>query len=124
VDERRAGERFGWVGGWLGGFIWVAILSAVFAVQGRFAAAGVGLLLVCLSVATVLLGAPWRHPDTPYWKLMLPVYATLLAALAWLFWLWDGPEYLGLTHWHLLLLVPLLMPFKTVGRRRWREPDP
>jgi hypothetical protein len=125
MDEGRAGERFAWIGGWLGGFIWVALLSGIFAVQGRFAAAGAGLLLVTAAVAAIVLSAPWRHPDTPYWKLMLPVYALLFASLAWLVVLWDGsPEQAGLDVWQLPLLLLLVIPFKTVGRRTWRQPGP
>ena len=124
VDERRAGERFGWLGGWLGGFIWVAILSGVFATQGRFAAAGFGLLLVGAAVTAIALSAPWKHPDTPYWKLMLPVYALFLASLAWLVVFWDASlEEMGLNVWQLPLLLLVLIPFKTVGRRTWRQPD-
>ncbi len=119
----RAGEKFGWIGGWLGGFIWVVILSAVFLVQGRVIQGSFGLALFCLAVAVIITGAPWRHRDTPYWKLMLPVYAAFFGSIVWMVWASEGAKELGLNWWHAFLVLPLLIPFQTVGRRRWDDVD-
>jgi hypothetical protein len=119
----RAGEKFGWIGGWLGGFIWVVILSVIHLVQGRLIQGYLGLALFGLAVAVIVAGAPWRHPDTPYWQLMLPVYVVFSGSIVWLLWSSGGAKELGLNGWHVLVALPLLIPFQTVGRRRWNDFD-
>jgi len=119
--DRRKGEKIGWIGGWLGGFIWVLILSVIFLIQGRETPAVIGLVLVCLAVAFIVTGAPWRHPDTPYWKLMVPVYIAFMASIAWMVWSSRGLESLGINKWQSFLILPILIPFATVGKRRWND---
>lgn len=111
----------GWIGGWLGGFIWVVILSIIFLVQGQTTAGVLGLALSCVAVVVIMMCAPWKHPNTPYWKLMLPVYALFFGALAWAVWSYGGTEPLGLSLWSAFLLLLLLLPFATAGRRRWND---
>jgi len=69
VDRR--GEKIGWLAGWIGGFSWIAILSIIFMAKGQWASGCVGLLLLLAAWSTVVYLSPWRHPKTPYWKLML-----------------------------------------------------
>ena len=117
----RSGEKWGWTLGWLGGFIWVLILSVLMLIQGRAAPGVVGLTLAGAAVLVILASAPWKHPGTPYWQLMLPVYAMFFASLGWALWCYDGPGMLGLSGWSVFLLLPILTPFATVGRKRWSE---
>ena len=117
----RRGERIGWTGGWLGGFLWVVALSAVFFVQGKLMPAALGLVLAGVAVLVILATAPWAHPETPYWKLMLPVYALFFLCVAWGVWSYGGASGLGLSAWSAFLLLPVLSPFWTAGRRRWRD---
>ena len=120
----RSGEKTGWIGGWLGGFIWVVILAIIVLVQGKLLSGLIGLAIAGAAVAYVLVGAPWRHPDTPYWKLMLPVYVLFFVAIAWALWAADDVYSLALNRWHVFLLLPLLTPFWTTGRRRWSDSVP
>ena len=121
--QDRKGEKSGWIGGWLGGFVWVAILSIVLLFQGRVLAGIVGLVLFDAAAVLILAAAPWRHPDTPYWKLMMPVYVVFFAAIAWMMWSYGGPASLGLSPWSIFLVLPILIPFATAGRRRWNDSD-
>lgn len=121
--SRRSGERSGWIGGWLGGFIWVVILAAILLFRGEHLAGALGLAIAAAAVTCVFAGAPWKHPATPYWKLMLPIYALFFAAIAWAVRAGDGAYSFGLNPWHTLLLLPILAPFWTVGHRRWSESD-
>jgi uncharacterized protein (DUF952 family) len=118
----RGGEKAGWSVGWAGGFLWVGILAVVFLVQGNTLAGVSGLVLVAVAAAAIGAFAPWRHPDTPYWKLMLPLYALLGLSVAWAV-MAFGAGVIGLTGWSLLAFLPLLIPFGSVGGRRWREGD-
>lgn len=118
----RTGEKLGWSVGWAGGFLWVGILAAVFLVQGKAAAGLAGLGLAALAAFASLSFAPWRRPTTPYWKLMLPLYALLALSVAWAVAAF-GPREADLTWWSLLWLLPLLVPFGSVGRRRWEDGD-
>lgn len=114
----RKGERLGWALGWLGGFAWVAVLAAVFAFQGRWIEAGVGLVLVAAAAPAVVLAAPWRHPYRAYWQLMAPLYGLLALGVAWAVWANGGAE--PVSAWDLLWLIPLLMPLASIGRRNWQ----
>ncbi len=122
MAETRRGEKIGWTAGWLGGFAWVAILAAVFLFRHRPLQGAAGLGLAVLALFAVLRFAPWRHPDTPYWKLMLPVYAVLFLAVAWAVWAFGGWGAIGLEWWNLSGFLPLLMPLGAVGRRSWNDP--
>ena len=120
--QQRKQEKIGWIGGWLGGFIWVLILSIVFFVQGKAMQGGIGLLIVFMACAAIVMFSPWRHPQTLYRKLMMPVYVLFVAALIWALWSFENPETMGFNSWwSLLILLPALTPFWTVGKRRWDD---
>ncbi len=120
MTERR-GEKIGWTGGWLGGFIWLALLAVVFMFQGQWLEGIIGMALTGLAVLVIVFGAPWRHPATPYWKLMLAPYAVFFISVAWAFWAFGSQGDLGLSWWHLFWFVPMLIPLGTVGRRTWTD---
>lgn len=120
MSDRR-GEKIGWVAGWCGGFVWVVVLSIVFFVQGKMIPGALGLLLSMLAVVGIVRSSPWRHPRARYWKLMLVPYALFLASAAWAVWAFGGLARAGVDAWMLLWLVPLLLPFWTVGRKKWTD---
>ncbi|MEW5875570.1 MAG: hypothetical protein AB1752_10350 [Candidatus Zixiibacteriota bacterium] len=123
MDSRR-GERLGWTIGWLGGFLWVAILAVMLALQSRWAAAVTGCAIVVGAVAVILRASPWRCPRTPYWKLMLPVYALFFGAIGWAVLVAGDLHELGIVNWwSLFLLLPLLLPLWINGRRRWSDAE-
>lgn len=119
--ESRSGEKIGWIGGWLGGFIWLLILSVIWLLQGQISWALGGLSLVAAAVACIFGFAPWRHPTTRYWKLLLPIYAVLFASVA-LAAATGGFDGMNLSWWSAFLLLPALTPFATTGARRWDAP--
>ncbi|MEJ5365558.1 MAG: hypothetical protein WHS86_10675 [Desulfosoma sp.] len=121
MSGKRSGEKVGWTGGWMGGFLWVFVLSLVFFHQRRIGPGFSGLLLCAAAVAAVMSFAPWRHPSTPYWKLMLAPYGVFLAAVVWVFWAFGGMKNAGLSWWNLLWLIPLLSPFGMMSRRKWAQ---
>ncbi len=117
----RRGEKIGWTAGWLGGFLWVAALSFLFLFQGKFLPGITGLALFGLAAAAIVALAPWRHPATPYWKLMLLPYALFLASAAWAVWSWGGPGGAGFHAWNGLWILPALIPLGSAGRRKWAD---
>jgi hypothetical protein len=117
----RRGERLGWTLGWLGGFLWVALLSALFLAQERVANGLLGSLLAAAAVGLVVALSPWRHPSTPYWKLMLPIYAHFLGCAGWAIWSYGGPRAIGLEWWNAAWMAPMLLPIGTISRRRWTD---
>lgn len=121
ATSRRTGEKVGWTGGWTGGFLWLLILSVVRLVQGRITSGIVGLGLFALAVGAILLLAPWRHPSTRQWKLMLPVYLVFFASIAWAVWASGGLEQVGLNRWSFFWVLPCLIPLWTAGDRRWED---
>lgn len=120
MSERRQ-EKMGWIGGWLGGFIWVFILSIVFFVQAKTLHATIGILITAAGCASILFLSPWRHPQTPYRTLMIPIYLLFVAAIAWGVWSTEDLGKMGISWWTALVLLPALMPLWTTGNRRWEE---
>jgi hypothetical protein len=116
----------GWIGGWLGGFIWVPILSIVLLAKGHALMGVIGLVLVVVAVVSIVLFSPWRHPETRYWKLLVPIYAVFFVSIAWALLSAGSLGDPGLGWWSLFLVLSLLSPFATIGRKRWcdGEPDP
>jgi len=121
IMKSRTGEKIGWTAGWSGGFIWVVILSIIFLIQNNWPQGLLGLLLVGLAVLSIVSSAPWRHPSTPYWKLMVPPYMVLFGALVWGIWVYGGIKDSGLNWSSLLLLLPLLIPVISMGKKTWND---
>ena len=122
LDRRH--ERIGWIGGWLGGFIWVLILSVMFFIQGKAMQAWIGLLITGGALAITLFFSPWRHPRVLYRLLMTPIYLLFFVAIVWGVWALGDLRLMGINSWWvILILLPVLMPFLTVGKRRWDDHD-
>jgi hypothetical protein len=119
----RSGEKFGWAAGWFGGFIWVVILSLLLLLQGRAIPGTIGLGFAALAVIVIAAFAPWRHPQTRYWKLMTPIYAVFFASVVWAI-QFFGTDGLGLGSFSVFLVLPLLLPIAVAGGRRWSDAPP
>jgi hypothetical protein len=119
--EARTGEKIGWTAGWIGGFVWVFALSLVFLVQHRIEQGVVGVSLAAVSVLVVVFVAPWRFPQTPYWKLMLAPYGLFLGCVAWAVWSYGGLRAGGWNWWDFLWLLFLLMPLGSLHKRTWAD---
>lgn len=119
----RRGERIGWAVGWLGATAWVAVASVVLLARSSWAEGLSGLALAAAVAAGSLSLAPWRHPQTRAWRLLLPLVALLLASVPWALWAW--PERDGaLSWWSLLWLLPLLVPLASIAGMRWADREP
>ena len=125
--RERTGEKLGWIGSWVGAFLWVLILSVIWLFRGHLLPAVLGALLVAVAAVLVVVLAPWRHPATPFWKLLLPLYVPLALSVAWAIWSFGGLSEMGQlakNPWFVVLVLPLLLPFGTAGRRRWSDAEP
>jgi hypothetical protein len=121
MTTKRRGEKVGWVAGWIGGFVWVAILSIVFICQKKFGQGLLGMVLTAAAIATIFCFAPWRHPLTAYWKLMLAPYGMFCITIAWAIWSYGGIESCDLNWWNLLWIIPSLSPFGILSNRKWEK---
>ena len=121
APDLRKGEKMGWVGGWAGAFIWVLALAVIWLWQGRLFSAIAAVLVLAVVVALIVLLAPWRRPATPYYKLMIPLYGVFFAMLAWALSSFGGFAVSGMRIWHMVWIVPCLIPFLTMGGRRWTD---
>ncbi len=123
MDDRKQ-QKFEWIGGWLGGFIWVLILSVIFLFQGRAVQAWVGLVITFGAVIVIWYFSPWKHPRTTFRLLMTPIYVLFFAAIAWAVWAMEDFQSMGINSWwSALILLPVFLPFWTVGTRRWDDND-
>jgi hypothetical protein len=105
----------------MGGFIWVFALAALFLYQGKHLQGLLGIALVAAAGAAIVSMAPWRFPSTPYWKLMLAPYGVFLLSIVWAVWSYGGIDTVGWTWWHLIWLLPMVMPFGLLSQRKWED---
>lgn len=117
----RKGEKAGWTWGWIGGFLWVAIVALVLIAQGKAMAATVGLLIFMAAIWATRHFAPWRHPTTPYWRLMAVEYVLFLLSAIWAVWAFGGLTAVGFDGWMLLWLVPLFIPILSNATKTWAD---
>ncbi|MCP4632186.1 MAG: hypothetical protein GY855_04615 [candidate division Zixibacteria bacterium] len=115
----RKGEKIGWIGGWFGGFIWIGLHSVVWIFQSRSSNGMFGIALFIIAIFLIITLAPWRKPDTKYWKLMLPIYLLFLISIAVVINLYDGLRGTGLSWVSFSWLIPSLLPFIIIGNRKW-----
>lgn len=121
MSGSRRGEKAGWIGGWLGSFLWVGLFAGVWVARGRVVEGLVAGGLVGLALALIFVLAPWRRPASPFWKLALPLYVVMAAAVVVAIVTEGGFAMAGLSPWSLFLLLPVLMPLLSGGGRRWQD---
>jgi hypothetical protein len=117
----RTGEKLGWIGGWTGSFLWAGILTVIFLFHQQWVTGIIGLALTVIAAILIFALAPWRHPDTTYRQLMIPAYLLLFILAAWAIWAFGGVAKAGLSWWNLGVLLPVLIPLGSIGKRRWRD---
>lgn len=117
----RKGEKLGWTIGWIGGSVFLLIGGVLWLVFGNISAGIAALVCYGLLAAFTLTFAPWKFPNTKYWKLLLPNYLCLFTGSVLALVLgFPGEDLSG--QWHnLFFLFALLTPFFTMGRRTWND---
>ena len=118
---KRRGEKFGWIGGWLGGFLWLGLLSAIWLFQNKISEGMIGIAVFIIAITVIITTAPWKHPNTKHWKLMLPIYALFFCSIALSIHLYGGLESIGLKWTSFFWVIPCLIPFVTIGNRTWNS---
>jgi len=117
----RKGEKIGWIGGWLGGFVWLLLLSILLLIQNRINSAISGIILFVIALTLIFRLTPWRYPNTKYWKLMLPIYLLFFISVTFCIYVFGGPKSAGLNWFSYFWIIPCLVPFVTVGSRKWNK---
>lgn len=115
----RKGEKIGWIGGWIRGFIWLGLLSVIWLFQNKISNGIIGIVIFTVAVIAIIATAPWKHSNTKYWKLMIPIYLLFFISIALCIYLYDGLESIGLKWTAFLWVIPCLIPFITTGSRTW-----
>ncbi len=118
----RRGERLGWSFGWFGGFVWLLVVAILQWLEDRTLQAVIGLAIAAAAVIAIVGLAPWRHPQSTYRSLLLPIYVLFFGAVTWAVWALGGPRALGINSWwSAFLLLPLMLPVFLLGNRRWED---
>jgi hypothetical protein len=115
----RRGEKIGWTGGWIGGFIWVLFFAIVWIVQGRLTHGVLAGVFFCLALISIIKFSPWKHPDTKYWKLMVPMYSIFILSAIFVVYVLNGFDDLAKIQYG-LWIFPCLTPIFILGNRKWR----
>ncbi len=119
-DER--GPRLGWTLGGLGGLLWIPILGVVRLVLGDVIGLVLCLLVFGAGVAYLVLLAPWKHPDTPFWKLYSGLVVIMLVAAAVLLYRWVPDLQPSVGHVrYAFVVLPLFVPAFIHGSKSWRD---
>jgi hypothetical protein len=116
----RKGEKIGWIVGWHGGFIWLCLLSGVLLFRNGIADGIIGIAIFVVASAVIIVTAPWKHPNTKYWKLMLPVYLLFFVSIAFYIYSYYGLDGTGLSWTAFFWVIPCLIPIATAGGRTWK----
>ena len=119
----RKGEKIGWIGGWIGSFLWLGVLACLLLFKGRTPFGLIGLILFCLAVFFIISFEPSKHPETMYWKLMLPMYALLAVSIWFSIYAFGGMKKIGLSWVSFFWVVPLFLPMFTMGSKKWNEKE-
>jgi len=114
----RRGEKIGWTGGWIGGFIWTLVFAIILLFQGRVIYGVTAFVLFFLAIISIVKFSPWKHPDTKYWKLMVPIYSTFLISVIFIVYVLDGFDDLSKIQ-HGLWILPCLSPIFILGNKKW-----
>ena len=117
----RKGEKIGWIGGWSGAFIWLGLLSIVWVFQNKISNGMIGIMVFILAITTIVATAPWKHPHTKYWKLMLPIYFLFFISIFLCIYFYGGSDGIGLKWTSFFWAIPCLIPFITTGNRTWNS---
>lgn len=118
---KRRGEKFGWIGGWFGGFVWLGLLSVIWLFQNKIIEGIIGLAVFIVAFIVISMTVPWKHPNTRYWKLMLPIYTLFFCSIVLSIYLYGGLEIIGLNWTSIFLVIPGLIPLVTTGNRTWNS---
>jgi len=124
MNEKRIGEKVGWIGGWIGSFVWVFILAIISFYKHEVIQGIVGVILTVVAVISVLYYTPWRYPSTAYWKLMIIPYCMFFSGIAWCIWAFGAAENLNMRFdwWNVFWFIPLFSPIGFLGNRTWVRP--
>jgi hypothetical protein len=117
--QNRKGEKFGWIGGWMGGFIWLFLLAIFWFIQGNLKSGIGAVILFLIAIICIFTFAPWKHPKTKYWKLMLPIYSIFIIALAACVYFYEGFNAIAMKWYSFFWILPCFIPFVTAGSRSW-----
>ena len=118
---KRKGEKIGWIGGWIGSFLWLGVLACIWFIQGRIPYGLIELFLFCLAIVIIISFEPSKHPETSYWKLMLPMYVLLVISIGFSIFAFGGMKKMGLSWVSFFWVVPMLLPMFTMGSKKWDE---
>ncbi|MCX8027256.1 MAG: hypothetical protein N3A62_05310 [Thermodesulfovibrionales bacterium] len=118
----RKGEKLGWSVGWIGGYSWVVIMSIIFIYQGKIVEGLLGLVQFILWIGCVVYFAPWRHPNTMYLYLMLPLYVLFFISAGWLIWAFGGvSDFKGINLLEYFWFLPILIPIPILYKKKWNK---
>lgn len=117
----RKGEKLGWTLGWLGGFLWILVFSIIWLFQGDLLNGFIGIILVIIAIKFILRYAPWKNPQTKFWKLMLPIYTIFMIGVIFMMIVlltsWKELIYIQYGLW----IIPCFTPLIIMGRRTWNQ---
>jgi phosphatidylserine synthase len=117
----RKGEKLGWTLGWIGAFLWILAFSIMWLFQENFINGFLGLLIFIIAIYCILKFAPWKYPQTKYWKLMLPIYFIFIIGIVFLLIAlltsWKEMIYIQYGFW----LIPCFIPLLVLGRKTWQQ---
>lgn len=124
-DRNRIGEKIAWIGGGVGSVLWIGIIAIILLVEEKYTGGILGIILISAGLLSVFVVAPWRYPNLKYRILFLPLYTVLILSVFWAFVFLENSSSDRSDLWGLLVILPLLVglisPVFTIGKKTWNE---
>jgi hypothetical protein len=118
MEER--GPRLGWTLGGLGALLWMVILAAVMFAQGNYTGAAVGLAFFLAGVLYIILFAPWKYPEAPFWRIYGGLLLIIILAAVAVLYFWYPEDFKSMQNLRtLFMLFPLFLPIFILGKKTW-----
>lgn len=57
-----------------GGFLRMLLLLSAWLIKGQTIKGILGISLFAIAIILIVVLSPWKHSETKYWKLILPIY--------------------------------------------------
>jgi hypothetical protein len=114
-------SRLAWSVLSVGSISWMLVPAGILFAGGGFIGGVCCLGIFAAGVAYTRAAAPWKHPETPFWKIYAGLLVFILGGAAAIIVLWFPSRLDGLGPVSPLCVLPLLLPLILGGGRRWGD---
>ena len=121
MHKQLRGIKASWYGGWSGSLLWLLFLSFSHFYHQKYQLGMISFTFFAIGMLSGYKLRPWAHRQTPYWKLLTPIYFIVPGALAWALFTSDKVQFELNNLLLLTALLPILLPLLVLRNRTWDQ---